>query len=311
MTDKTRNQSFNAAQGEQVAEGVLIQKNTRDEIMRLLGIARDEVTLILAGQPTDYQLWQLPKMQQDINRVLLEYEQSASGVVSQSSNNAWSVGQAAIELPLAAGGIVLRDQLLRIDTQQLDAMRMFMTDRIQNIGQVAINQINQSLGLVIIGSKSPSEAIGEVQTILGDESRARATTITRTEISRIYETANYERSLQAVEFVPGLQKQWRRSGKIHSRSNHDAADGQVRNVDENFIIMGKYGPVKMRYPKDPRAPAAETINCGCISLRFMAHWDMGVPGRKAYTQDELLKNPLKAAAQPQLIAMGTQLQSMK
>jgi hypothetical protein len=33
------------------------------------------------------------------------------------------------------------------------------------------------------------------------------------------------------------------------------------------------------YPKDPAAPAGETINCGCTAISYMASWEVKHPGR--------------------------------
>ncbi len=90
--------------------------------------------------------------------------------------------------------------------------------------------------------------------------------------------------------LPGLQKQWRRSGKIHSRTSHDRADGQVRPVDKPFDVAG----VQLRFPRDPLGPAKETINCGCTSLPFMATWEVTTPGRQPFTPAELAARPSRA-----------------
>ncbi len=67
---------------------------------------------------------------------------------------------------------------------------------------------------------------------------------------------------QAAGVLPGLKKQWRRSGKPGSRIAHDAVDGQIREAARPFSVGG----ATLMYPRDPAGPAAETINCGCQSL---------------------------------------------
>lgn len=299
-----RDQSFNQSVKEQLDVGIAIQRDTRAEIVRLLKLAEDQIIVTLASQPTDYQTWQLPQLQRDIERILNDYNAKASGAISSAANSAWAAGQAMIDLPLQAGGVYIMGQAPRIDTQMLEAMRQFMTSRIKDIGDVAINKINQELGLVIIGAAHPSDAISSVKDILGDTSRARATTIVRTNIGGVFEIASQARKTQAVEYLPGMKKQWRRSGKVHSRLSHDAIDGQIRDVDKPFVLFGKKGKVQLMHPRDPKAPAAEVINCGCVSLPFMESWDVITPGRKAFTRDEIAANPLKFGLEPQLIAIG-------
>jgi hypothetical protein len=75
--------------------------------------------------------------------------------------------------------------------------------------------------------------------------------------------------------------------------SHDAADGQIKDKAEPFVIWSKNGPVKLMHPHDPKAPAGETINCGCVALPYMASWDVVTPGRKPYTAEEIQLNPMK------------------
>lgn len=293
MTDKEKNKAFNAARREVLKQRSAIQADTRAEIVRLLKVALDQIAITLAGQPSDYQLWALPKLQAEINRVLAEFGERGAAVIGTAAGTAWQAGQDLIDKPLDAGGIRIAPMVPHLDTRQLMAMRTFMTDRIKDIGVQAANKINSALGLVVIGAQSPGDVIGQVSVILGDPSRQRATTIVRTELGRVFAVASNERMLQASQHVPGLQKQWRRSGKIHSRLHHDAADGQVQDTDKPFVIHSPRGSVKLMYPHDPKAPAAETINCGCISLPYMAHWNMATPGRKPYSENELALSPTK------------------
>ena len=176
---------------------------------------------------------------------------------------------------------------MRFARESRSAMRAFMTDRISDVGAQAVNKINTQLGLTMIGSQPLADAVTAIDAILGGESRDRAITITRTELSRAYAVAGQERAAQAATVVPGLQKQWRRSGKVHSRINHDLADGQVVDVDQPFVLWGKSGKIEMMFPHDPTAPAAEVINCGCTAIPFKSDWEVKTPGRRRFTDDML------------------------
>lgn len=71
------------------------------------------------------------------------------------------------------------------------------------------------------------------------------------------------------------------------------ADGQRVAADESFSIITKDGEViQMRYPRDPKAPAAETINCGCISIPKVRGWSATTPDKVPYSPLELQTNPL-------------------
>ncbi len=271
---------FKKVRTEIVRGRTALLKSTRDEIVRMLNEALARVKTTLAGQPTDYQNWQLPQLQREIEQALGEFGRGAAATLSTRAGDAWQLGIDLVEKPLEAGGVRIIGAAPLIDTRQLSAMRAFMTDRIKDVGLAAVNKINTQLGLVVIGAAAPSDAIGEVTAILGEPSRARATAIVRTNLGQAFSAASQARLEQVARVVPGMQKMWRRSGKLHPRFHHDLADGQIRDVDKPFLLkpFGK-PPVEMMYPHDPRAPASEVINCGCTAVPHKADWKLTTPGR--------------------------------
>ena len=44
----------------------------------------------------------------------------------------------------------------------------------------------------------------------------------------------------------------------------------------------------------PRGAHAETVNCGCQSLPWMESWEVKHPGRKAFSEEEIARNPIHA-----------------
>lgn len=154
MNDKEKNKAFNAARREVLKQRTAIQANTRDEIVRLLKVAQAQIAATLAGQPSDYQLWSLPKLQAEINRVLAEFGEKGASFIGTAAGTAWQAGQDLIDKPLDAGGIRIAAMIPHLDTNQLMAMRTFMADRIKDIGVQAANKINSALGLVVIGAPS-------------------------------------------------------------------------------------------------------------------------------------------------------------
>lgn len=280
MTPAQREKLFAAARARIVRQQSGLMRGTRDELVRLLGEASKAIAAQLAAQPSEYERWSLPELQREVRRTLDELGDRGGARVSTAAGQAWELGERVVDAPLERAGVQVSGALRAIDTRQLRAMRAFMVDRIKDISTTAANKITAELGLVVIGARSPSDAIKAVQQILGGSSRERATTIVRTELGRAFSHAAQLRMEAARESVPGLQKQWRRSGKLNPRLHHDLADGQVVDVDKPFVLkpLGK-APVELMYPRDPAAPAGETINCGCQAIPFMAHWKVKNPGR--------------------------------
>ncbi len=84
--------------------------------------------------------------------------------------------------------------------------------------------------------------------------------IARTEAARAWNAATLAAAEDVTDPDRPLVKQWTTRRDARVRDTHDAADGQIRLLDETFTVGG----VPMRYPGDPTAPASLTVNCRCI-----------------------------------------------
>lgn len=289
MTDDERDKRFASERKKRAARLAKIAGETSKEIKRLLRSADRDLASILAGMPSDFQAFQLPVIQQSIRRTLAELGDDMAASAAAGAESGWRAGVDLVDAPIQAGGVAIKGWLPEIDRTQLMAMRSFLTDRLKDVAADATNKINGELGMVLIGAKSPSDAVSAVSGILGDGSRGRALTITRTEIGRAFSVASQQRYEQAREVMPGLKKQWRRSGKLHSRLSHDLADGQIVGTDKPFMVGGE----ALRFPRDPKGSAKNTINCGCVSLPFMSHWEVKNPRERPFTKNELDKSEAK------------------
>lgn len=288
MDDRERDKRFRKERSAQLKRAVAIRRDTAKEVVRLLNVARDRIKAELAGTPSAFQAWYLPKLQASVSQSLRDLGESAAARVATGAGESWQAGVDYVDRPIAAGGVRIEAALPAVDTRQLLAMRTFMTDRIKDVSITVANRINSELGLVAIGAQAPSDAISAIDRLVAG-GRGRAITIVRTELGRVFSTATQERLEQASKSLPGLKKQWRRSGKIHSRPEHDAADGQVRDVGEPFLVGG----IALMYPRDPAGPPSATINCGCEALPFMEHWQVSEPGPRGLSEEERATSPGK------------------
>ena len=266
MTNQEKKKAFDAAVKAGLKHKTRIQSDTHAEIVRLLKIARAQIIVTLQNQPTDYQRWSLPDLQFEINRMLKEFGESGADIIGGAAGKSWQAGLDLIDNPLEAASISA--VLPHLDAGQLNAMRAFMTDRIKDIGVQAANKINSELGLVVIGAQSPGDAISRVKDIMGDPSNKRAATIVRTELGRVFSVSSFERMQQAVTAGASIKKKWIKSGKMHPRPGHHLMHGKTIPVDALFSVPSSKGgmPTLMRFPHDPKAPASETINCGCACV---------------------------------------------
>lgn len=266
------------------------------QILQLLAGARTQVLAQLAALPTDGRQWQLSRILGQIEDILEGATTQAGVLFEARMQDAWRQGEDLVDKPLALMGHSIEMLLPQLDVGILKQMRAFGALRLKDVGTEAARKIGRELGLVTIGSKLPFDAIQAVQSTLGADSPVRAATIVRTEVSRAFAVASNERLVQAAPLVPGLGKQWRRSGKIHSRWNHDLMDGQVVDADKPFKVPNPGGGIDlMQCPHDPKAPAEQVIKCGCLSIPWMKSWQVATPGAKPFSEQELKLDGRKAA----------------
>lgn len=287
--------AFEAALRERLAERGRALLSANQRVVAELVAVRAQILTLLASQPAEWQQWQLTQILDQVTTLLAGATGRAATVADGSLRELWLQGEDIVDKPLAAAGLNVEMQLPLLDTQVLTSLRRFTELRLKDVGTEAARKIGNQLSLVTVGASTPFAAMQAVQRLLGTESPQRAATIVRTEVGRAFALATNQRQEQAVALVPGLQKQWRRSGKIHSRWNHDAIDGQVVDVGKPFIVPTDSGPLKMMHPHDPTAPIEEIINCGCLSLPFMKSWQVMTPGAKPFSQLELQRDGRKAA----------------
>ena len=301
----TKRQRDNALKKERRKRGrrlTAIQRDTAGEIERLLREADASIAARLAQSTSDFEQATLPALQRSVRQTLAAMQAGGEAALHGGADRAWRAGVEMIDRPVEAGfnlggppTLRLEAQLPSVDPRQLAAMKSFLTDKIADITTTVANRVNSELGLTLLGAQTPSETVTAVARHIKG-SRSRALTIVRTELGRAFSAASQARFEQAQSILPGLKKQWRRSGKRHSRIAHDLIDGQIRAVDEPFDVGG----VELMFPRDPKGPAKETINCGCTSLPWMDSWSVKQPGEQPFTADELAADPGKRLIAPLL-----------
>lgn len=295
MALSAEQKAFEAALKERLQERARTQLAGDQAVLKLLVDARTKIMELLAAQPSDVQRWQLSRLLQQIQDVLSATMGDAGLSFDRSALEAWQQGEDSVDKPLAAAGQAVELRLPLLDTRVLTAMREFGQLRLKDVGTEAGSKIGAQLSRATLGAITPFQAIQQVQQILTGPAAARATTIVRTELSRAFAVAGQQRLAQAADLVPDLQKQWRRSGKIHSRWNHDLMDGQVVGAKAKFKVPNPNGGADMMLcPHDPTAPAEQVINCECVAIPHMKGWQVMTPGAKPFTKKELAQDPQKA-----------------
>lgn len=262
-----RDRRFRGERARQVRRLASIQRDTAAEIQAQLDLALRRIAADLAQGGSSFKTWHLTNLERAVREAIRDAGAASARAVAGAADRAWSAGADLVDAPLDAGGIRVAGVLPSIDVGQLDAMKNFMTARMRDVPLAIVDRINAELAQVVIGTSNVGDAIAAIEGLV-EGGRSRALTIVRTEIGRAYSVAAQERMAQAGEVVLGLKKQWRRSGKVYSRVGHDLVDGQIRDVDEPFLVDG----VALMFPRDPMGPPAQTVNCGCVALPILDEW---------------------------------------
>lgn len=102
-----------------------------------------------------------------------------------------------------------------------------------------------------------------VNRVLGPSIRARANLIARTETHSAASFANHRYYQVASEELDiTMKKQWVATADGRTRSFHQSANGDIRNMDEPFVIEGE----RLMHPGDGTlgASAKNIVNCRCV-----------------------------------------------
>lgn len=269
LTPEERKQrdAFLAAVREVLRERAALFKDTEGAVLKRLRDAAGQISVLLASQPSEGRQWQLGELQGQVQALMDGMTGQVTATLDTGLQTGWSLGASAIDKPLNAAEVYIGWQLPMLNTQILTALRSFSAGRIKDVSAEATGAIDRAIGLTVLGAQTPQEAIRQVQAQLGTKDEAslqRARTIVRTQVSEAYALGQQARATQAQALVPGLQKQWRRSGKIHSRWQHDSIDGQVVDADKPFRVPTKAGFINMMHPHDPKAPAARSSTAAAL-----------------------------------------------
>lgn len=240
-----------------------IRRELIAEILRELKKAARKINQLLLEATSDESRRRLLALRAEVARVLEQFRQLATTAALSAADESWEAGLASVAAQVNGVGLAAR-----VNVRQLTATRYLLTHLIADIEAKALARINSAILQQVLGVNSLSETVDAIAKIL-DVSRRRAMTIAYTEIGRAYSAAQYEAMLNQAKLIPGLKKRWIHSGKVHGRPGHVAAeDYEPIPVAQPFEIVDmRTGEVEqLRFPRDPVASGANTINCGCMMV---------------------------------------------
>ena len=142
------NKTFEAERKKQLKRFTDSVRRTNADIDDFLKKARLEIKIRLAEAPSDYQTWALTNVQKDIERVAEELKSELQSAGTAGFDTAINIGAAVVDEPLkSAFNYDLNARVQMASTEQIKAMRSFLTDRLADVGEQAKKKINEQLGL--------------------------------------------------------------------------------------------------------------------------------------------------------------------
>ncbi len=246
----------------------------QEAVRRILEAVRKQIIGEIAGASAEsFTAYRQTRLLAQVDRLLFEAEAGLRMEVAGGLSDAFEAGRTMLP-QLAAVGSNITVSSIGLSTGILEQIKEFSWGKINAITNDAQAKIRAELTLGLLGQKTPQEVAGVISGTLERPGvfkgiSERAEIITKTEMGRTFSMAAQKSFEDAAETLPGLQKMWLHAGHPKSpRIYHLHLNGSCKPVDEPFLV----GSVIMRYPRDPKAPISEIINCGCMHVPYMTEW---------------------------------------
>ncbi len=197
-----------------------------------------------------------------IDRAAADFASRGSLALADAERDVWGLSVEALPQAVRAAGL---DVLLPgVSVEQLAVLTGYSTDLIQGLAADVRAKVAPVIRQAAAGLLSPRDAMKRIGSTVGKgafkAASARAEAIVRTEVLRTYSIATDARFAQAEEAGVQIQRKWNATNDARTRPDHRIAHGQIRGKDGFYRVGGE----RLRYPRDPRANASQTVRCRCV-----------------------------------------------
>lgn len=147
----------------------------------------------------------------------------------------------------------------RFNQATLDYLESVGSEKITGINQTTKKGINKVIMDGVEVNKGAKEIRDDIRKHWKGVSKRRAETIARTEVLSASSQAQEMASLEMINAGFKLKRTWLPTATGNFRPAHLFLDPKTVDYDKFFYPNGH----QMQYPRDPRGPASEIINCRC------------------------------------------------
>jgi hypothetical protein len=242
-------------------------------VRRILEAVRKKVIADIATAPDgSFTSYRQSQILGEIDRLLNEAGSTIKTDLAAGIGNSWDEGVSMLPSMARGAGVTLTT--FGISNHLTEQIRDFTWGKISGLTNDAQAKIRAEITMGILGQKTPQEIASAIAGTLERPGifasiAARAEVIVKTEMGRAFSMAHQAGLESALDTLPGLQKMWLHAGHPKTpRIPHLNLNGNTTPVDTPFLV----GSIAMMYPRDPKAPVGEIINCGCMHVAWMAAW---------------------------------------
>lgn len=214
----------------------------------------------------------LTKLETQIGDVLKNVNAEAVKMINNEMANVYKTNWSFMSDSVKEGvfPVLSKSEIKTILTEQITPFKKLAIDTLKDSAQ-----IKQQLTRELVSGIMQGESIPQIaKRIRGtfESNLSRSVKIARTETTRVENSARQDVANTAAKSGLPMKKKWvstidddTRGMKSTDRYDHVAADGQVVDYDEPFIVSGE----ELMYPGDENGSAGNVINCRCTMVSFV------------------------------------------
>lgn len=238
------------------------------ETLAMLENLRQEILSILGSSVTEYQRSQLSQIIVAIDNATSRFRDRYATQLAAAQDQGFNLGVKLAD----ASQATLHVGIPFVSQEALEISKNYSADLVRNVTDATRGILTSEIRRGILTGQTLDQVMYRIGQNLDSGKfmgiKQRAETITRTEVNRIMSSSTWQRMQQMSQTVDGLQQQWDAANDARTRPAHHAADGQIVNIDQPFIVAGE----ELRFPGDPAGSAENTINCRCRVIPYSAKW---------------------------------------
>lgn len=242
------NSSRNFMKGKK-AEGLNISKEDNDKVNQELS----EKSLFYVNNQSEIQTEEISKTNEK------KIESAVAFAILTINNEIQKLNNS--KLKAREQLIVIEQELNRVGelSQTLKVKKKKLEKLIKDIDK-NLERINSNRNLAVskeLNKKLKELNIARSKTISAQEIGATESFIREEEVKALSKT---DATYKGV-FLSRMKKRWNAILDNKTREAHAEADGQIRRLNEDFIVDGE----ALSFPRDPRGSAGNIINCRCVA----------------------------------------------